>query len=640
MAQPAVNDVLTWDGTKGVYAPNPALSLALTDSYIFVGNSVGVATGVALTLNPTAGTFALDNTGALTLPNASAAGRGLLNASGWATAGYLYNDGAGNLTFQAVAGAQSLAQVLAVGNATNEIAIVSNNGASELSIHNTEVSFQYSYTGGYNYLEAADTDFRLFRSTGDVYTTLVFSDTAALLSYYSGVKIGSVNISEAQLSITHDDLVSVNAPLINFSLGTASRAMYLDASFNVAYSVVTDTELGYLTGATSPLQAQIDAIVSGLSWKQAVRVRTTGNITLSGTQTIDGIAVIANDRVLVMDQTDPKENGIYVCSAGAWSRSTDADTGAELLQATVATQEGTLYADQQYVCTTDAPIVIGVSNIVFILVGGTTYVGTTNRITVTGNVIDIASTYLGQTSITTLGTITTGVWNGTTITDSYIATSYIKADGTRALTGDWAAGAYSITSKNMAVTGTGGLGYYDFIAQSSNASAPAATGFRLFSGSTGNLRWAKKNGADTFVRGLVGTFTADRDQTLQDTTDTFVYLATTDTLTNKRITKRVVSTTQSATPAINSDNGDIFTITGLAQAVTSFTTNLTGTPTQGQLISIEITDNGTARALTFGASFAAAGTLALPTTTVASTLLKCLFQYDTTTSKWVICAVV
>lgn len=57
-------------------------------------------------------------------------------------------------------------------------------------------------------------------------------------------------------------------------------------------------------------------------------------------------------------------------------------------------------------------------------------------------------------------------------------------------------------------------------------------------------------------------------------------ISSTDTLTNKRITKRLVSTTQSATPAINTNNGDIFTITGLAQAITSFTTNLTGTPVE------------------------------------------------------------
>ena len=68
-------------------------------------------------------------------------------------------------------------------------------------------------------------------------------------------------------------------------------------------------------------------------------------------------------------------------------------------------------------------------------------------------------------------------------------------------------------------------------------------------------------------------------------------LTGTETLTNKRIQKRVVTTTQSATPTINTNNGDIFQITGLAQAITSFTTNLSGTPVNGEMICIQITDN-------------------------------------------------
>ena len=76
-------------------------------------------------------------------------------------------------------------------------------------------------------------------------------------------------------------------------------------------------------------------------------------------------------------------------------------------------------------------------------------------------------------------------------------------------------------------------------------------------------------------------------------------ISSTSTITNKRITKRVVVTTQAATPAINTDNGDIFQITGLAQAITSMTTNLTGTPVAGDMMMIQITDNGTARAITW-----------------------------------------
>lgn len=84
-----------------------------------------------------------------------------------------------------------------------------------------------------------------------------------------------------------------------------------------------------------------------------------------------------------------------------------------------------------------------------------------------------------------------------------------------------------------------------------------------------------RNVANTFTSFFTNTNTASRTYTLQDSSDTLVGRATTDTLTNKRVTKRVVVTTQSATPSINTDNGDIFQITGLAQAITSMTTNLT-----------------------------------------------------------------
>lgn len=109
--------------------------------------------------------------------------------------------------------------------------------------------------------------------------------------------------------------------------------------------------------------------------------------------------------------------------------------------------------------------------------------------------------------------------------------------------------------------------------------------------------------------------------------------ATVVTMSGKRITKRVVTVTQSATPTINTDNTDVASITGLAQAITSFTTNLTGTPVDGDTLRINITDNGTARAITWGASFEAS-TVDLPTTTVVSTRLDVGFFWNTATSKW------
>lgn len=111
-------------------------------------------------------------------------------------------------------------------------------------------------------------------------------------------------------------------------------------------------------------------------------------------------------------------------------------------------------------------------------------------------------------------------------------------------------------------------------------------------------------------------------------------ISSTNTLTNKRITPRAVTTTQSATPTINTDNTDVAVITGLAQAITSFTTNLSGTPTTGDRLRIHITDNATARAITWGSSFATSALATLPTTTVISTMLDVGFLWNESTSKW------
>jgi hypothetical protein len=98
----------------------------------------------------------------------------------------------------------------------------------------------------------------------------------------------------------------------------------------------------------------------------------------------------------------------------------------------------------------------------------------------------------------------------------------------------------------------------------------------------------------------------------------------------------VTVVTQSATPAINQTgaNGVTFSITGLAQAITSMSSGLTGTPVNGSIMEIQFTDNGTAQGITWGSSFASS-TVTLPTTTVISTLLHVFLQYDSASSKWI-----
>lgn len=110
-------------------------------------------------------------------------------------------------------------------------------------------------------------------------------------------------------------------------------------------------------------------------------------------------------------------------------------------------------------------------------------------------------------------------------------------------------------------------------------------------------------------------------------------LGSTNTLTAKRITSRVTAVTQAAVPTFNTDNMDVVSITGLAQAITSMTTNQTGTPVAGDMLIVEITDNGTNRAITWGAKFEDS-TVAAPTTTATPAKLTTMFLWNAATSKW------
>ena len=113
---------------------------------------------------------------------------------------------------------------------------------------------------------------------------------------------------------------------------------------------------------------------------------------------------------------------------------------------------------------------------------------------------------------------------------------------------------------------------------------------------------------------------------------TIVGTTDTQTLTNKRVTPRVSTTTSSATPTINTDNVDVYGLTAQAVDITSFTTNLSGTPTDGQKLWIYIVGTA-ARAITWGASFESS-TVTLPTTTVSTNRLDVGFVWNAATSKW------
>jgi|SRR5215469_2221294 len=189
--------------------------------------------------------------------------------------------------------------------------------------------------------------------------------------------------------------------------------------------------------------------------KAAVQAATTGFNVLIGLPLIDGYQTQQGDRILVKDQTSPRQwqNGIYNASAGNWTRTTDATYGDQLLLATTFVLNGTNNIGNTYVQVDVVPHIIGQNPIEWDLmsttislqpgngldvVGNTiNAVGTAHRIAV-GTGIDIASDYAGQTSIDTLGTVDIGTWEGNVIAGDYGGTGVANVGFHINLAGDFA----------------------------------------------------------------------------------------------------------------------------------------------------------------------------------------------------------
>jgi hypothetical protein len=176
----------------------------------------------------------------------------------------------------------------------------------------------------------------------------------------------TISPSQSGLNITNS---TINSTTIGAT--TPSSAAFTTASVSTAP----------VSGNDVVNKTYLDFFATGISWKQPVLCGTTTNITLSGLQTIDGVTVVAGDRVLVKSQSAPAQNGIYLASATAWSRAPDANTWEELISAICFVESGSTLAGSAWYCT--------------IQPGGT--LGTT---AVTWSNFSVAATYTAGTGLT------------------------------------------------------------------------------------------------------------------------------------------------------------------------------------------------------------------------------------------------
>ena len=278
----------------------------------------------------------------------------------------------------------------------------------------------------------------------------------------SAITIGSDSISLGGTQTDLNGITSLDVDNITVDANTISTTnsngnLVLEPNGTGSVTVPSGYESRAGFGNDSLVnKSYVDAVANGLDVKKSVRVATTGNLAGSynngngtitassnGAISIDGVSLSVDDRVLVKDQTNQVENGFYkVTTVGSGSaafvltRTPDGDEADELTGgAFTFVEEGTANADNGYVASHNGTPTVGTTNITFEQFSGAgqiaagagltktgntiDVVGTADKITVSANAITIASTYIGQSSITTLGTVSTGTWNGTEIGVAY-----------------------------------------------------------------------------------------------------------------------------------------------------------------------------------------------------------------------------
>ena len=201
-----------------------------------------------------------------------------------------------------------------------------------------------------------------------------------------------------------------NASLTNSSVTVGTTAIALGAS---SLTVGGLTSVAVTQDPTSALELAtkqyVDSVAQGLDPKASCVAATTANITLSGTQTIDGVALIAGDRCLVKDQTLSQNNGIYLVAAGAWTRAADMDSWAEVPGAFTFIEQGTLYADTGWVCTSNTGGTLGTTPITWVQFAGVGSYTAGTGLTLTGTQFSITNTAVSAASYgsaTQVGTFT------------------------------------------------------------------------------------------------------------------------------------------------------------------------------------------------------------------------------------------
>ena len=225
---------------------------------------------------------------------------------------------------------------------------------------------------------------------------LTLADTAFTAGQYTKITVDSKGRATAGTALIATDIPSITAAKIS-DFDTQVRTNRLDQMAVPTGAVALNAQK--ITGLADPVAAQdaatknyVDLNIQGLNPKASVKAASTGNIaSLSGPMTIDGVSLVAGDRILVKDQTTIEDNGAYVVATGSWTRSNDMQVWSEVVSAYLFVEMGTINADNGFLGTSDRGGTLGTTAITFVQFNGAGQVIAGAGLTKGGNQLDVGT---------------------------------------------------------------------------------------------------------------------------------------------------------------------------------------------------------------------------------------------------------
>jgi hypothetical protein len=378
----------------GLTAGNVTTNANLTGDVTSVGNATSIAAGVIVDADINA-SAAIADTKLATISTAGKVSNSATTATSANTASAIVaRDASGNFTAGTITANLT-------GNVSGSSGSTTGNAATATALATGRT---ISITGDLAYTSPS------FDGTGNVTAagTLATVATPGSTGSSTAIPIVTINAKGLTTSITTAAVIAPAGTLSGNTLAAGVTASSLTSLGTIANLTATAGTVANAPSGSTDIanKLYVDTVAQGLDAKASCVAATTADITLSGAQTIDGVSIVAGNRVLVKNQSLSQNNGIYLCASGSWTRTTDANTWDALTSAFTFIEQGTLNGDCGFVCTANAGGTLGTTALPWSQFSGAGTFTAGTGLTLTGSVFSLTSPVAvanGGTGLTSLG---------------------------------------------------------------------------------------------------------------------------------------------------------------------------------------------------------------------------------------------